>query len=1359
MKPVQFIRDNHARFLHLLEQVRQLVQARRWQDALDAAAECASHAWLQHSGIFASVELESLIAQAGRHLSERAPAPPPAPGGENRRRLLTIMTSAHSVGGHSRIAWRWCQLDPGSKHTLVLTQQAGAAIPEQLLELQAAGRLTIVLLEQNGWDQRIHALQALLAQADYAILLTHPHDVLPCAAVPSMENAPPVIAVDHASHVFWLGVSITQVALNTATFLLEGRRGIGRQHIGGALLPMNFEHLDRGHAAASTVKSAYGIPQEATLLLSAASGYKFWPIEGVSLACMIGPVLARHPDVHLLAVGVGTTRPWEELQARFPAQVHLQGYLSESELVACYHACDIYVDSLPLSSPTTLLEAAACGKPIVRFAPQDWRGTGFSLEFDCIPPALYLWTTPPAYESDLHRLIADPDFRQWRGEFGRAAVRLHYSDATFLYSMEAIYEQADRLEPIQPAPQALDWRCDRVDLLLAQLAHNMALDRQPPIEAQTTSNYTLQDWLAQRTPNAAQQRLVDHHLAAGAPPSPQVAIAVLCDGSDTAAREATLQSLADQPYRHITVSVIATLPGERVAALNEWAAHSDAQWLCTVEAGAHFMPTGLQALALELQHASDCRCVYADEIVHAGDGQWGTLFRPDINLDLLLSCPEGMARHWLYRRDVFLEAGGFDPDFAEAPEFDLALRLIAADGIGAIGHVSEPLLTSALPRLANRQHEIAAIERHLRSRGYAHASVDASLPGRYRIHYGHEALPLVSIIIPTKDQFAMVERCVSSLLEKTAYQHYEIILVDNGSTDPAACAWIGGLEAMDDPRIRVLRYPHPFNYSAINNTAARVARGEYLILLNNDTATLRGDWLDAMLNHAQRPEVGIVGAKLLHADGTIQHGGVVLGLRGPADHPFIGLPSDAPGYMNRLEVDQNYSAVTAACLMIRRSVYEEVGGLDEEAFKVSYNDVDLCLKVRQAGYLIVWTPHAVVLHEGSVSQKSVDVATQEAKRARFMGEQDAMYQKWLPVVARDPAYNPNLSLHGTGFDVETDAAINRRPLPWRPQPVVLALAADHSGCGHYRVIEPVRAMHGSGIADARFAGRYFTPEELHRLQPDTLVLQRQVNEEQLQLIQRIKRLCPVFMVAELDDYLPNLPLKNTHRQEMPKDVLRQLRRSVGMMDRFVVSTDALAEALKGIHPDMRVVQNRLPPRWWRGLQGSRQTGGRPRVGWAGGISHQGDLELITDVVKELHREVDWIFFGMCPDRIKPYVREYHGPVSIERYPAMLASLNLDLALAPLEQNLFNECKSNLRLLEYGACGYPVIASDARPYQCGLPVTLVKNRFKDWVDAIRAHVHDPAAAARSGDALRAAVERDWMLEGAHLQNWLRAWLPE
>ena len=147
------------------------------------------------------------------------------------------------------------------------------------------------------------------------------------------------------------------------------------------------------------------------------------------------------------------------------------------------------------------------------------------------------------------------------------------------------------------------------------------------------------------------------------------------------------------------------------------------------------------------------------------------------------------------------------------------------------------------------------------------------------------------------------------------------------------------------------------------------------------------------------------------------------------------------------------------------------------------------------------------------------------------------------------------------------------------------------------------------------------------------------------------------------------------------------------------------------------------------------------------------------MVKALAGEVDWVFFGMCPEHMRKYVHEFHGPTSFEKYPKRLANLDLDLALAPLEYNLFNDCKSNLRLLEYGACGFPVVCSDALPYRCDLPVTRVKNRYKDWVDAIRMHTNDLDATAAAGDALRAAVLKDWMLEGEHLEHWLKAWLPD
>lgn len=878
-------------------------------------------------------------------------------------------------------------------------------------------------------------------------------------------------------------------------------------------------------------------------------------------------------------------------------------------------------------------------------------------------------------------------------------------------------------------------------------------DGNPHVEHAPTA-HDLAPWLARRQPSPGQLALMQDYLAGEERRQPFFQIFIIESNASPGALQATLESLERQLYKHFSAQRAVTLL-QGIQSANADAASQQNVWLLFVHAGAVFLPSGLLLVALETRQAPDCRALYADELLPEDGGTIGHRLRPDFNLDMLLSCPADMARHWFFRSDVLHATSGFDPAFEDAAEFEWLLRLIEAGGIAGLCHVHEPLLIAESPALTTQAQEVRALQKHLRARGYDNATVDDALPGRYRILYGHAAQPLVSIIIPTQDQFPLLERCVSSLLENTAYPHYEILLVDNGSTDPAACAWLDGLAALDEARIRVLRYPQPFNYAAMNNLAAREARGDYLVLLNNDTAIMHSDWLDALLNHAQRPEVGVVGAKLLHPNGKVQHAGLVLGLKGLVGYPFTGSDAEAPGYMHRLQIDQNYSAVSASCLMVRRALYDELGGMDADAFPLICGDLDLCLRVRAAGYLIVWTPHAVVLHKESSSLRTVPPDTFARQRDSAL---HAMYQRWLPALANDPAYNSNLSLQSTEFAVETDARLNWNPLAWRPLPVVLALPADLAGCGHYRIIHPATALADAGLADARLSERHYSPIEIERLRPDAIILQRQVGELQIEQIRRNYQFRQTFKVAELDDYLPNVPMKSMHRSQMPQDIMRSLRRTVALADRLVVSTHALADALAGLHPDTRVVENRLPPTWWNDLTPSlRRQHRRPRVGWAGGSGHQGDLELILDIVKALATEVHWVFFGMCPEQMRPYVHELHNPVPIDRYAQKLASLNLDLALAPLEANLFNECKSNLRLLEYGACGYPVVCSDVRPYQGSLPVTRVKNRFKDWMDAIRLHTSDLDASAAAGDRLREAVRNNWMLEGAHLQDWLNAWL--
>ncbi|WP_315710377.1 glycosyltransferase [Brenneria uluponensis] len=887
---------------------------------------------------------------------------------------------------------------------------------------------------------------------------------------------------------------------------------------------------------------------------------------------------------------------------------------------------------------------------------------------------------------------------------------------------------------------------------------------------------TTASWIAKREPKPSESILINNYLDEH-PDGRKFGIFIIQLNENQDQVQSTLESLTSAVSHGIKVNKYILSSSEDVfneypeftykidgtnyvTALNDIIKNESFDWLMIIRAGELFTVGGLLMTSLGLVTAQSCAAVYGDELVKNEDGELSVACRPDFNLDYFLSLPAVMVRHWLYKREVFIELGGFDNNYAESIEFEFIVRLIEEKGMGTIGHLAEFLTVSDALNVRTVSDEVEVLERHLNRREYINGKVLSSLPGHYRLHYGHEQNPLVSIIIPTKDQLSALAACITSLLERTRYRNYEILIVDNNSEITETQNWLAGIAKIDPSRIKVLSYPHAFNYSAINNLASQEARGNYLLLLNNDTAIIQEDWLDNMLNHALRPEVGIVGAKLLYPDGRIQNAGMILGLRGPIESPFNGETLGANGYMQRLQVDQNYTAVTGSCLMIRKSVYEQVGGLDEDAFKVFYNDADLCLKVRNAGYLTVWTPYALLMHEGRASHQHHDsTMTEHQWREKFQVEQFNLYEKWLPVISRDPAYNINLSLNGRGFEVEPDAGLIWRPLTWRPLPVVMAHMADQTGCGHYRVIKPFNALKNANMIDGKLSNVYLNIPTMARYDPDILVLQRQTSSYFHEWVRQVSRLTNTFKVYELDDYLPNVPLKSVHRANIPKDVVKSMRKSLGFVDRFVVSTAPLAEAFTGLHANIHVVQNKLPLEWWDNLSSLRGQGKKPRVGWGGGSSHTGDLELIVDIVKDLANEVEWIFFGMCPEKLRPYIHEFHKGVDIDHYPAKLASLNLDLALAPLEDNLFNRCKSNLRLMEYGACGFPVICSDIECYHGDLPVTRVRNRYKEWMDAIRMHLSDMDATAKVGDELRAAIYKDWMLDGDNLELWRKAWLPD
>ncbi|RMW07537.1 putative glycosyltransferase [Pseudomonas amygdali pv. tabaci] len=736
--------------------------------------------------------------------------------------------------------------------------------------------------------------------------------------------------------------------------------------------------------------------------------------------------------------------------------------------------------------------------------------------------------------------------------------------------------------------------------------------------------------------------------------------------------------------------------------------------------------------------------VFGDEVtLHAQAGAH-LAFRPDFSLDYLLTCPAATSRNWLFNREKALEVGGFDPVHAQAIELDLILRMIEGSGYTEFAHSCEPMIISPLWQAQENYDQARTVQRHLHVRGYPGSKVHALESGLYRIDYGHAEQPLVSILVTSQDHLETLLPCVESILEHTTYPHYEILICDNNSQSAQTTQWLATIDSMQSERIRIVRHEQALSPSALLNSAAEHALGDYLVMLDSHALIIQQDWLNHLLNHALRPEVGVVGAKLISTNGNVVQAGIIMGLNGTAAtvtaSDIAGSASDA----QRLETDQNYSAVSGSCLMIRKSVHEEVQGLDEHLFPLHFNDVDLCLKARSTGHLVVWTPHAIVALRPDDAQsdaEALDFATR------------ALYHRWLHYMAWDPAYNKNLTLTDS-FVAQSNPQLSWRPLTHRPLPVVLALPCNHAAAGN-RISTALQSLSAERETDGIISHAPLPFVEIARLSPDTVVIQGPVNESLIASINAIKDHTNAWVAYDLPHYPAYAEID---KSAVPlATVQASLRHGLARADLITVPTTALAELLEGSHPNVQVIETRLAPEPWRNLQSQRQTRPRPRVGWVGTAAETGDLLILSEVIKALADRVEWVIMGPCTRWLRPYIHELRSPVEGTLFPGTLASLNLDLVLVPAESNLINTSKSPVALLEFGACGYPVICSDVLSAPEDLPVTRVENETNAWVSAIEQHIDQLDECARKGDALRQAVIDNWMLEADHLQAWRDAWL--
>jgi GT2 family glycosyltransferase len=433
-----------------------------------------------------------------------------------------------------------------------------------------------------------------------------------------------------------------------------------------------------------------------------------------------------------------------------------------------------------------------------------------------------------------------------------------------------------------------------------------------------------------------------------------------------------------------------------------------------LEGGDELAPDALFEVVKLLQEHPEADLTYSDvdEIDEKGT-RTNPHFKPGWSPDLLLST-NYISQLSVYRRSLLEDIGGFREGFDGCNSYDLVLR--ATERTDEIHHIPKVMYhrRAGAGVLSDKSHvrERArrALTDALERRGFEGSVEDGLLSDRFRARFMIRGEPKVSVIIPTRDNVAYLRRCLEGFERLTTYRNYELLIIDNNSR------YRETLEYFDSIPHRIIPFRERFNYSRINNFAVSHAEGEYVLLLNDDTEVISGGWLEAMLEHAQRPEVGAVGARLLYPDGRIQHAGVILGVGSPweagvAMHSHHFYSSDSPGYAGTLMTTTNYSAVTAACMLMRKSVFDEVGGFEEENLPIQFNDVDLCLRMRERGYYVVYTPYAELYHHESVT------------RGHFSGERTEnlyMREHWGEVMDNDPYYNPNFSRGYGDFNLRAD---------------------------------------------------------------------------------------------------------------------------------------------------------------------------------------------------------------------------------------------------------------------------------------------------------------------------------------------------
>lgn len=839
------------------------------------------------------------------------------------------------------------------------------------------------------------------------------------------------------------------------------------------------------------------------------------------------------------------------------------------------------------------------------------------------------------------------------------------------------------------------------------------------------------------------------------------------------ANEAPLEFGADsRPVRlYCAESSTATSATERkILLLNRVVEQSDADWIFPIYAGDTLEPDALYCLQEAVGRAPAPVLAYTDETVlkdeveRPGRSDRYPLFKSDFNSmklrsHLYLGCSVA------YRRAEAARLGGFR---GRAWDYDMVLRL---SEIGSATHVAQPLLNRCAPtRQEERQSEsgeasnamrpaaLEALQAHLGRSGSEGTAEAGAQPGYYRVAYPAYG-DRTGIVIWAHKDVVRTQASLEGLLSQLPLERIRLYIAYPADASEEIARFTGLLRTEGSAAALGVEIVGPVR--TFDQIVEQVEVAQALFI--NEGAQLDGTRLfDAMAGLRRDCDAALFAPNILTSkdNQSIYHSAgcsPLLKIDEEEGRLFAGVSVEQPAIAEGFErLDLMDFWVGAPSFDAFGFVPSELDTIDTGLPVDAALPARLALALQKAGERFRTAHVAANVFVMPSEELQPSVGTEAYMPGSLSRSREAVYA--LLDGTDDPVGNRNLSRFAD-FQIEQEAAF-RLGGPKRNVPRIIAHPADLEGCGEIRMISPMRTLQRHNLIEGGVTQYQMSLGAIAAIEPDTIVMERQYKDGQIERIRRIGACYPgIFKVFEIDDLLHQLSVHNPHRDQIPGDVLKRLRRAIELCDRLVVSSEPLAEAYGRFAQEVVVVHNTIEMAKWSRLRNQpRLDAAKPRVGWAGGVSHKADLVAIRAVFEQTARDIDWVFFGMCPDELRPYVAEVHAGVPIGSYPAKLASLNLNLAIAPLEHTTFNRAKSHLKVLEYGILGIPVIASDFLPYNHDpFPIELVNGTPGQWIEALRENLKDREVLRRKGERLRQYVIDHWSTE-SRIETWLSGWTP-